>query len=144
MTWTTPKTNWAAHWDDDGNYLGDYFNLADYNRITGNMKHLQQIAAEVFGADTDRVFAEKTYSSYYYATDVNAITGSLNDLRDQTYAVVSGTFPTYSGNQGFPDYVMLNRIESAQLAYYNMINATKSIQRRLAFTLGRPTLGNRY
>lgn len=143
MTWTTPKTNWTAQWDGEGNYLGDYFDLTDYNRIIGNMQHLQEIAAEVFGADIDREFATKGLNTFYYASDVNAITGTLNDLAEQTYALVSEEFPTYYGNQGFPDYVMWNRIESAQLAYYNMITSTKSIQRRLAFTLGRPTIGDR-
>lgn len=143
MTWITPKTNWSARWDEGGNYLGDYFNLADYNRITGNMRHLQTIAAEVFEATTSRTFASKALNGFYYASDINAITGTLNDLAEQTYALISEEFPTYYGNQGFPDYVMLNRIESAQLQYYNMINATKSVQRRLAFNLGRPTIGNR-
>ena len=143
MTWQTPKTNWKAEWNENGNYTGDFFNVADYNRIKGNMEYLQTIAADVFGADIDQPYASKSVSRFYYAADVNAFTGTLNELAEQTYALIDEEFPTYYGNQGFPDYVMWNRIESAQLAYYNMINATKSIQPRLAFRLGRPTIGNR-
>lgn len=143
MSWITPKTNWAVSWDQEGNYTGDYFNITDYNRITGNMEVLKELAAEVFGADINRTYDSKTYNSFYYAGDVNAITQTLNDLANQTYALIATAFPTYSGNQAFPDYVTWNAIESAQLAYYNMITSTKSIQRRLSFNLGRPTLGNR-
>lgn len=142
MTWTTPKTNWQVLWNN-GNYIGDYFNIADYERITGNMEHLLQIAADVFGSNIEKTFAVKTVDGFYYAADVNAITEALNALAEQTYALIEEEFPTYSGNQAFPDYVMWNRIESAQLAYYNMINATKSVQQRLAYRLGRPTIGNR-
>ena len=143
MTWATPKTNWAASWDQDDNYTGDYFNVSDYNRITGNMVILQELALEVFGENISRSYTEIDRFSFYRATDINKIEDTLEDLYNRVIALDIGTNNTYSGNQPFPDADEWNRIESAQLAYYNMFQATKSIQYRLSFNLGRPTLGNR-
>ena len=43
--WITPKTNWRVRIDPwTGNYLGDFFNVADYERIVGNIKYLHDIA----------------------------------------------------------------------------------------------------
>lgn len=33
MAWQTPKTDWHGATDSAGNYTGDRFNAADFNRI---------------------------------------------------------------------------------------------------------------
>ena len=43
MTWTTPKTDWSEN---------DYYNLEDAQRIAGNICHLREMAADIYGLDT--------------------------------------------------------------------------------------------
>ena len=53
MAWQTPKTDWAARYDTDGRYTGDYFNAGDYQRIRGNLLDLAE-QAEVFALPDGR------------------------------------------------------------------------------------------
>ena len=47
MAWQTPKTDWKIQpVDENGRYNGDWFNIADYNRITGNIEALHALALE--------------------------------------------------------------------------------------------------
>lgn len=46
MSWTTPKTNWAYNYDAYGNYVGDYFNLADAKRIADNIAAIRDLALQ--------------------------------------------------------------------------------------------------
>ncbi len=49
MAWQTPKTDWKIQpVDENGRYNGDWFNIADYNRITGNIEALHALAQELY------------------------------------------------------------------------------------------------
>ena len=64
MAWVTPKTDWQASYDENGNYTGDYFNIEDYNRIIGNLTYLKVLADTLFlPFTTADMGSEKTYSS---------------------------------------------------------------------------------
>lgn len=49
MAWQTPKTDWKIQpADENGRYNGDWFNIVDYNRITGNIEVLHTLAQELY------------------------------------------------------------------------------------------------
>lgn len=37
MEWIEPKINWKVEYDEKGNYVGDYLNIADINRMSNNL-----------------------------------------------------------------------------------------------------------
>lgn len=41
--WKQPKTDWKIEYDENGDYIGDYFEVADYNRIKNNLAYLKNI-----------------------------------------------------------------------------------------------------
>lgn len=40
MEWIEPKTDWKVEYDENGNYIGDYLNAKDLNRMSSNVSYL--------------------------------------------------------------------------------------------------------
>ena len=57
-TWVTPKTNWIAT---------DYFNLADGNRIAGNIEYLRDRCAGIFPSNSISLLLYRLTSASNYA-----------------------------------------------------------------------------
>lgn len=138
MSWITPKTDWEAGKDAEGNYIGDFFNIEDYNRIKNNIKELREFAVELYpDFDIKNMGADKKYTDYPYADEINLIADNLETIKDKTYSYDIGKKVIYYDNSPFIGYEDLNRIESACLRLYKTIVAQKQGRRRLAFYLGR-------
>lgn len=128
MPWQAPKTDWKST---------DYFNIGDYNRIIGNLAALRELAVQVYPVfHLDSMGAEKQYSDYIYADEINRIEKNLTTVCERTYPFAIGTQKTYYANQPTPDYAEFNRIESACLVIYQNLNGQISGRNRLSFTLG--------
>jgi len=128
MSWRTPKTNWKAT---------DDVNIEDYNRWIGNIAYLRELSLEVYKTYAIKDMGpEKTYESYPYADEMNAIEINLTVLCANTYPFVIGEQKTYYPNQPTPDWKEFNRIESGCLLIYNNLIGQIAGRRRLAIRLG--------
>ena len=128
MTWTEPKTDWDKNTRFDKN---------DFNRIKNNLDYLKDLAYtlyEVFGY-TD-LGADRSYSDYVYADEINEIENNLHMICDSTLALNIGVKKEYFPNQAFINYEELNRIERASLSLYKLLIGQDMGKKRLAFTLG--------
>ena len=137
MAWTPPKTDWQGGRDATGKYVGDYFNLADYNRIKNNLQMLRDMAIELYPEFSIITGPDWTsYETRPYASDINQIEDNLEKICAGTYPFAVGNKKTYYGNVATIDYKELNRIESATLLIYNNLQGQAAGKRRLSFTLG--------
>ena len=128
MAWVTPKTNWA---------ITDYFNIEDYTRIVGNLKYIKDYLETMYAPVNLANMADtKTYSSFLYASEVNAIENNLAALNEGTYNYDIGETKEYVQNGHTPDFEELNRIESAILKLKETLEAQYKNIPRLSFTLG--------
>lgn len=128
MAWRTPKTDWSE---------SDYFNIGDYNRIVDNLAALRNLAASGYAEfKLEEMTAEKTYSDYIYADEINVIESNLAKICNSTYQPNIGEQRTYYANQPTPDWREFNRIESACLTLYKNLQGQLSGKRRLSFRLG--------
>lgn len=125
--WQEPKTDWSAD---------DYINIADYNRIIGNIAYLHDLQQELYKPVPYTELAEKTVSDYPYAWEFNAIESFLNALSDNTFPFVNYERWYWIDNGPTPTYDDLNRIESACLAFYKGYNRQKLTQQKLPITFG--------
>ena len=128
MAWIEPKTDWKE---------SDYFNATDYNRITGNIAYLKELAAKLFTHyGIDDMGAPKDYSSMIYAREMNAIEQNLQKINVHGYGQNIGKANTYYAGKATPTYEDYNRIESACLMIYENFAANISALKRLSFALG--------
>lgn len=146
MSWITPKTNWKGLYDENGRYIGDFFEYTDYNRIKNNLAHLRTMAVQMFygipefdlGADKHEYDEEHPDydNDIYFADEFNAIEDGLASIDDAIPFIDFGEKKTYVDNGRFIDAAELNRIESAQLRLYELINNAIGAKLSLGFDLG--------
>ena len=127
MAWITPKTNWTAT---------SYFNVADYNRIKGNLEHLNGMINQVYpDMSIASMGPNKNYSSYIYADEFNLFETNLVLMKNWIVPLGIGNAVIYSANAPTPNYVELNRIESAMLKMYENLYGEIYGRPMMQFTL---------
>lgn len=138
MAWVTPKTNWYGG-VVGGVYEGDYFNATDYNRIKNNLSYLKDLTSSVYGAidSFPTLGADKNYTSYLYAEEINNLELALDLINDSTVRLEIGDRAVFYANGNTIDYVELNRLESAILDLYENINNAKNGRRKFTWNFGK-------
>jgi len=136
VAWQTPKTDWKVTYDANGNYLGDYFNAEDYQRIKGNLQALRELASELNVNVTLPVIPDITATSLFYETVINALERAIDAIANATVGRHWFETKTWYGNNPAPLAEDLNRIEGACLRLYKWIPIQAAARKKLAFTLG--------
>lgn len=137
MAWQAPKTNWYGATDSDGNYSGDKFNAADFNRIKNNLIYLQELASELYKEFSINDLGEdRTAADYFYADEINDLEENLDTINSNSLNREYGNAPVYIDNGKTITFDELNRIESASLDLYNKLTNQYKGRRKLTFMLG--------
>lgn len=125
MAWIKPKTNWQST---------DYFNLADYRRIYGNLNELISLANTLYGDIGAETMTNKTSTSnVLYASELNVLEDNLHLINDKTVQIDIGTKQTFVSFGKFITWDELNRIESATLALYERLKNQYDGRKMFAF-----------
>ena len=129
MGWTTPKTDWQQN---------ERFNISDYNRIRGNIEYLHNYAQELYRYFSIPDLGEDklSYADYFYAREFNNMENGLEKINQEIYSQDIGEKQVFADNGVFIDWKELNRIESATLKIYGLLNSQKALLPRLSFRLG--------
>lgn len=136
MAWQTPKTNWKVAYDANGNYIGDYFNAEDYQRIKGNLLVLKDMADELYDPISLPDIPDITAISFFFETVINALERSIDAIVDGSTNWGFEPTKTWYGNDNAPLFVDINRIEKTCLKLFNGLTNQKRALKRLAFILG--------
>lgn len=146
MAWITPKTDWTIEYDEEGNFLGDFFTYIDYNRIKNNLAELREMAVQMFYGIPDFNLGDDKHqydpaspdfdNDNFFADEFNAIEDGLQSIDDAIPFIDFGTKQTFTDNGRFIDYQELNRIESAQMRIYGLIQNAITGKQHLEMTLG--------
>ena len=136
--WIEPKTNWQYSRDAEGNYIGDRFNVKDYNRIKNNSKFLKELLLETYSVlDTvGDLGIDLTYSDYIYADMIMKIEDVIYLIKDTVNISGPLSLPSCVDNGKFLTATDLNEIEHVQLKMYDLLIGQLNGIRRLSFTLG--------
>lgn len=147
MAWETPKTDWKAEYNNIEVYLGDFFNIEDYNRIKNNLQYIRDRGLELFanlpelhlGADKHFPIAGNPDfdNDNFFADEINAIENGLQGIQDAIGLFDYGHSKLFYENGAFIDYTELNRIESAELDLYDHIESSIAGRMTLAIRLGQ-------
>lgn len=146
LVWETPKTDWSAEYSDTGLFVGDFFNVTDYNRIKNNLLYLRELAAKlIYGmphitVGEDKHLPDNAHPDFdndnFFADELNLIEDALETLDNAIGWVDFGQKQVFYENGRFIDADELNRIEGAELTLYNLLNNSIAGKLRLAFRLG--------
>lgn len=69
MEWIEPKIDWKVEYDEKGNYIGDYLNAKDLNRMSSNVSYLIRECKSLY--ETKGVF-----------DDVPSYTATIGEILD--------------------------------------------------------------
>lgn len=129
MGWTEPKTEWKSD---------DRFNISDYNRIKGNIEYLHSLAQELYRYFSIPELGEDKldYADYFYAREFNNMEDGLEKINQIIYSQDIGEKQIFVDNGVFIDWKELNRLESASLKMYELLNTQKALLPRMNFRLG--------
>lgn len=137
MAWTNPKTNWYGSSDSDGNYTGDRFNAADFNRIKNNLDYLRELAIKLYEEFAlVSLGADRTPEDYFYADEINQLEANLNTVNNNTLKRSYGNAPTYADNGNTMDFEELNRLEGAILDLYDRLTNEHEGRRMFTWNFG--------
>ena len=136
-TWQTPKTDWKIQpLDANGRYNGDWFNISDYNRITGNITALYELAQELYENFSITSMTVQTVSDFPYASVINIIENNVDTIVNHSFK--PSDYPgkkTWYPNGFTPAVEDLNRIEGTLLTVYEILQRQKANRPKLSFEL---------
>lgn len=144
MAWQTPKTNWKATYDESGEYLGDFLNVADYERICSNLQLIRDLYITYNKPNVVLDYMETIdNTSLAYASQWNAIENNLEKLIVAFGGLLdlAGNKKIYIANGRTIDFNELNRIESVSLLINEYLPLEYNAQRQLEFSLGLDNIG---
>lgn len=138
--WIHPKTDWKIEYDLEGNYLGDFFEPDDYNRIKNNVNYLRDYVKYMFATEPEFVdLGEDVY--YGSPNEMKAswwknLQDNLEHINIASLNLVIGEKTNYSSNEAGRLLEELIRIETFCLKIYNIFSEIEMNKRRLSFRLG--------
>lgn len=146
MAWITPKTDWKVEYDEEGNFVGDFFSYIDYNRIKNNLAELRELAVQMFHGIPDFHLGDDKHpydddnpdydNDNFFADEFNKIENGLQSIDDAIPFIDFGEKKTFTDNGRFIDYAELNRIERAQLQLKSLLDNAIQGKLTLKYYLG--------
>lgn len=150
MGWIEPKTNWKVEYDEKGNYIGDYVNAKDINRIINNLKiiavrirqilfsnhkfEVEYLPDVIRGDILDRVYFKSLQdtigSMLVYIYDIEA-----TKLFNQYIA------STMDNATMLPTWEWYKAVEQITKMLNDDINRIQNDKRKLKYRLGIPNTG---
>lgn len=146
LEWIEPKTDWSAEYSETGLFIGDFFNVTDYNRIKNNLLYLRELATHLMHnipeihVGSDKHLPDNADPDFdndnFFADEINLIEDALETLDEAIGWIDFGDKQTFYDNGRFIDADELNRIERASLELYDLLTNSIAGKLRLAFRLG--------
>lgn len=136
--WQEPKVDWKVTYDENGEYIGDFFNAEDFNRMKNNIVHLYDIAKILF-SDVESTLEwqhDKTYRDYLFADEMNTLVENLVKLASRIGLSTPLNRVEYYDNDKTMTYEELNLIEEWTEKIYDLLQNTLDGRRKLQFNLG--------
>ena len=149
MEWIEPKTDWKVEYDENGNYIGDYLNVKDLNRISINVSYLIEECKRLY--ETTGVFDDvPSYSAIigetlYIApllTLVRTIRAVNRFVRSKEVTdIINTRVLNISQDSQTPTWEFYNAVERIiKLEHEQMVKIANN-KRKLKYQFGIPNTG---
>lgn len=148
MEWIEPKTDWKVEYDENGNYIGDYVNAKDINRIINNLKIIAALIRQTF---SDRLFDVDYLSNVntgdiIYKVDfvkVQDTIGFMLTYIDDVEANKLFDLYVYGMDNAtmLPTWEWYNAVERITELLHDDMNRIQNSKRKLKYQFGIPNTG---
>lgn len=150
MEWIEPKTDWKVEYDEKGNYIGDYVNAEDVNRMINNLKNIAVRIRQMFFSK--HVFDVEYLQDVIRGSIPNRIYfKSLQDTIGEMLVYIYDIEATKLFNQYvastmdntvmLPTWEWYNAVERITKMLDNDIKRIQNDKRKLKYRLGIPNTG---
>lgn len=150
MEWIEPKTDWKVEYDEKGNYIGDYVNAEDVNRMINNLKNIAVRIRQIFFSK--HVFDVEYLQDVIRGNILNRIYfKSLQDTIGEMLVYIYDIEATKLFNQYIastmdntvmlPTWEWYNAVERITKMLDNDIKRIQNDKRKLKYQLGIPNTG---
>lgn len=150
MEWIEPKTDWKVEYDEKGNYIGDYVNAEDVNRMINNLKNIAVRIRQIFFSK--HVFDVEYLQDVIRGNILNRIYfKSLQDTIGEMLVYIYDIEATKLFNQYIastmdnatmlPTWEWYNAVERITKMLDNDIKRIQNDKRKLKYRLGIPNTG---
>lgn len=150
MEWIEPKTDWKVEYDENGNYIGDYVNVEDVNRMINNLKNVAvQIRKILF---SNHVFDVEYLQDVIRGNIINRIyfkslQGTIGEMLVYIYDIEATKLfnqyiaSTMDNTMMLPTWEWYNAVERITKMLDNDIKRIQNDKRKLKYRLGIPNTG---
>lgn len=150
MEWIEPKTDWKVEYDEKGNYIGDYVNVEDINRMINNLKNIAVRIRQIFFSK--HVFDVEYLQDVIRGNILNRIYfKSLQDTIGEMLVYIYDIEATKLFNQYIastmdntvmlPTWEWYNAVERITKMLDNDIKRIQNDKRKLKYQFGIPNTG---
>lgn len=149
MEWIEPKTDWRVEYDEKGNYIGDYLNAKDLNRMSSNVSYLVRECKSLY--ETKGVFDDVPS---YTATigeilDINPLLILVYTIRvvnrfvcsKEVTDIINTRVLNISQNSQTPTWEFYNAVERITKLEHEQMVKVANDKRKLKYQFGIPNTG---
>lgn len=149
MEWIEPKINWKVEYDEKGNYVGDYVNVKDLNRISNNVlylirecKSLYETGESFDGANPPHVttigeILDRNLLTFF----VWCIRVINRHVRNQEAADIYNTGVLMISHDQTPTWEFYNAVEKIMKLEHEQMVKVANDKRKLKYQFGIPNTG---
>lgn len=150
MEWIEPKTDWKVEYDENGNYIGDYVNAEDVNRMINNLKNvavrIRQILFSNHMFDVEYlqdVIRGNILNRIYFKSLQDTIGEMLVYIYDIEATKLFNQYiaSTMDNTVMLPTWEWYNAVERITKMLDNDIKRIQNDKRKLKYRLGIPNTG---
>lgn len=150
MEWIEPKTDWKVEYDENGNYIGDYVNVEDVNRMINNLRNVAVRIRKILFSN--HVFDVEYLQDVNRGNIINRIYfKSLQDTIGEMLVYIYDIEATKLFNQYIastmdntmmlPTWEWYNAVERITKMLDNDIKRIQNDKRKLKYQFGIPNTG---
>lgn len=149
MEWIEPKTDWKVEYDENGNYIGDYVNVEDLNRMSSNLNYLKKECMNIY--ETNDLFDPTDYFFVKIGEPLNrnfllVISYEIQIINRfvrsvEVKNIIDTGVLSISRSQTTPTWEFYNAVEQIMKLEHEQMLKTVNDKRKLKYQFGIPNTG---
>lgn len=147
MEWIESKINWKVEYDEKGNYIGDYLNIVDINRMINNTECIVKQCNALFGTTLSYVWGhpligEKLDKNMLYG--INNLCEMINEhVKNKKVTELQETENTHGVIyfEYVPSWTFWNAFEQIIKLLHDDLMKIQNDKRKLKYQFGIPNTG---